>query len=108
MLKHFAEMLKEFSRSPDVACRIGGEEFLILAPSTSIDGAMQYAERIRAGVEAQPVTIAGEQLRLTVSVGVAQKSAAAAQLDQLIKRADDALYRAKHEGRNRVVAASQE
>lgn len=107
VLRHFAETLKEFSRSPDIACRIGGEEFLMLAPSTPLDGAMQYADRIRARIEAKAIAAAGTHLHLTVSIGVAQKSVDTANLDQLLKQADDALYRAKREGRNRVVAAQK-
>lgn len=105
VLKHCAETLRELSRSPDVACRIGGEEFLLLAPGTTLDGAMQYAERIRASFKAKSMAIPGANLRLTFSIGVAQKSAATANLAQLLKQADDALYLAKHEGRNRVIAA---
>lgn len=105
VLRHFSETLKEFSRTPDVACRMGGEEFLVLAPNTPLDGALHYAERIRAGFEARIIKIEGISLKLTVSVGVAQKSTTTANMDQLIKQADDALYRAKNSGRNRIVAA---
>jgi diguanylate cyclase (GGDEF)-like protein len=105
VLRHFAELLREFSRTPDVACRVGGEEFIVMAPNTTLEGAMHYAERIRAGIQAHAIEVSGVHLHLTVSVGVAQKSSAQANLDQLLKHADDALYRAKHEGRNRIVAA---
>jgi len=107
VLKHFAETLRDLSRTPDVACRIGGEEFLVLAPGTSMEGAVHYAERIRTGIEHLTVVVPGVTLRLTVSIGVAQKSASIANPDQLIKQADDALYQAKHQGRNRVIAASE-
>ncbi len=104
-LRHFAETLRELSRNPDVACRIGGEEFLVIATNTPLDGAVHYAERIRSSFEAKTFEIGSLSLKFTVSIGVAQKTKDITNLDQLLKRADDALYQAKHEGRNRVVAA---
>jgi len=106
VLRHLAELLREFSRTPDVSCRVGGEEFIIMAPGTTLEGAMHYAERIRAGVQAHAIDISGTRLHLTVSIGVTQKSSGVANLDQLLKQADDALYRAKHAGRNQIVAAA--
>lgn len=103
-LRHFAETLRELSRNPDVACRIGGEEFLVIATNTPLDGAVHYAERIRSSFEAKTFEIGSLSLKFTVSIGVAQKTKDITNLDQLLKRADDALYQAKHEGRNRVVA----
>lgn len=104
-LKHFAETLRELSRNPDVACRIGGEEFLVIATNTPLDGAVHYAERIRSSFEEKTFSIGELNLKFTVSIGVAQKTATVTNLDQLLKKADDALYQAKHEGRNRVSAA---
>ena len=104
-MRHFAETLRELSRNPDVACRIGGEEFLVIATNTPLDGAVHYAERIRSSFEAKTFEIGSLSLKFTVSIGVAQKTKDITNLDQLLKRADDALYQAKHEGRNRVVAA---
>lgn len=104
-LKRLAEMLTEHSRRPDIACRIGGEEFFILAPETALPGAMRQAERLREAFEMQPIHIEGLTLSLTISIGVAQKIAGMATPEELIKAADEALYQAKREGRNRVVAA---
>jgi len=104
-LKRMAEMLSEYSRRPDIACRIGGEEFFILAPETALPGAIRQAERLREAFEDKPITVEGIDLPLTVSVGVAQKVAGMSSPEELLKVADEALYRAKREGRNRVIAA---
>lgn len=107
-LKRLAEMLSEHCRRPDIACRIGGEEFFILAPETALPGALRQAERLRLAFEGKPMQIEGRDLHLTVSVGVAQKSAGMTTPEELLKVADEALYRAKREGRNRVVAADSQ
>ena len=88
-----------------MSCRFGGEEFLLIAPDTAREGALRLAERIRVAVEANALVAAGISLRLTVSIGVAQKVPAYAAIDQLIKAADEALYQAKQQGRNRVESA---
>lgn len=106
-LCQFADILRAFSRAPDVPCRFGGEEFLLIAPDTSLEGAQRLAERIRSAVQNKALTVAEVSIRLTVSIGVAEKAAAHANVDQLIKAADEALYQAKQHGRNRVQKASQ-
>lgn len=108
VLKRFGRILLEHSRTPDVACRIGGEEFLILAPNTPIEGAFNFSERVRTSVANNDFEIAGTKLKLTVSIGVAQKTPTVESFGQLLKRADDALYRAKHAGRNCVVVAKED
>ena len=104
-LRQFAEILRVYSRMPDVPCRFGGEEFLLIAPDTPLEGALNLAERIRLAVEDKPLLAGEVSLRLTVSIGVAEKSAAHANIDQLIKSADEALYHAKQNGRNRTEKA---
>lgn len=104
-LRQFAEILRVHSRTPDVPCRFGGEEFLLIAPDTSLEGACNLAERIRLAVQDKPLAAAGISLRLTVSIGVAEKSTKHASIDQLINAADDALYRTKQNGRNRAEKA---
>lgn len=79
----------------------GGEEFVILLPHTSLDTALQIAESIRAAVAR--ITIPGLP-RFTVSIGVARHNPGET-IDELFKRVDDALYRAKNDGRNKVLAA---
>ena len=104
-LRQFAEILRVFSRTPDVPCRFGGEEFLLIAPDTPLEGALNLAERIRLAVQDKPLVAGDVSLRLTVSIGVAEKSAKHANIDQLIKSADEALYHAKQNGRNRTEKA---
>lgn len=104
-LKRLAEMLGEYSRRPDIACRIGGEEFFILVPETALPGALRQAERLREAFESKSINVEGIDLQLTISLGVAQKCAGMASPEELLKIADEALYQAKREGRNRVIAA---
>jgi len=106
VLKQFAELLRSHSRLPDVTCRIGGEEFLILLPDTSLEGAALHAERIRNACAAERIEAEGKTLSITVSLGVATRTAAMADHDDLLKAADNALYTAKRQGRNQVVSAS--
>jgi diguanylate cyclase (GGDEF)-like protein len=87
-------------RSSDVICRYGGEEFAVLLPGAGPDDALRVAQRLHAAIGTQPVdSVAGPQ-RVTVSVGLAEPGPEA--LDGLLQRADDALYRAKKTGRDRV------
>lgn len=107
VLRQIGQLLPELIRRPgDFAARFGGEEFIVLLPSTPIEGARQVAEQIRIGVEQMHQhTGAASAVKVTVSVGIA----AAADDDTpvtLIHRADEALYRAKREGRNRVASAA--
>jgi diguanylate cyclase (GGDEF)-like protein len=107
VLRELGEFLKKHVRGSDIACRYGGEEFmLILSPSTS-EGAPQRAEKIRAGAALLNVTHAGRDLgKITLSLGVATFPDHAADALTLIKAADVALYQAKRDGRNRVVTAA--
>jgi diguanylate cyclase (GGDEF)-like protein len=101
-LKEFANLILETVRAEDVAVRWGGEEFIILVPHTDCKAAAALAERIRSSFEQYPGSAAPRAM--TASFGVAQLQDGEQEGD-LIRRADDALYRAKHEGRNRVVTA---
>jgi diguanylate cyclase (GGDEF)-like protein len=94
-------------RAYDSLGRYGGEEFLVLAPSTDAEGAVQFAERIRAGVEATTYETSAGSLRLTLSLGVAVSNPEEAPNSPvLLQAADAALYRAKQRGRNRVAIAT--
>jgi diguanylate cyclase (GGDEF)-like protein len=108
-LQRLARQLKDELRDQDEVGRWGGEEFLILLPETDEAEALRVAERLRAAVEAKPFIVEGEvTLKVTISVGVAALDAPAQSalvLDALIRMADDALYRAKDAGRNRVEVA---
>jgi len=108
VLKDFSARIRRSIRGIDMACRSGGEEFVVLMPETEPQVAQLVAERIRQKVERVPFPIYGgkKSLAITVSVGVAGFRAGQTTADAILKRADEALYRAKREGRNRVVAAA--
>ena len=91
-------------RTEDVACRYGGEEFLILLPNMPLAAALERAESWRSEVAALQVRHGGFQLQFTVSLGVASYPEHGKTPDELTRCADQALYRAKAEGRNRVLA----
>jgi diguanylate cyclase (GGDEF)-like protein len=106
LLRAIARILRGNVRSVDSVGRYGGEEFLIVLPETSKDDACRMAERVRSAVEEQAVVLLEDRtLRRTVSVGVASYPEDALNADELLQRADDALYRAKREGKNRVTWA---
>jgi two-component system, cell cycle response regulator len=94
-------------RAYDSIGRYGGEEFLVLAPSSDAEGSIQFAERLRAGVESTTYETEAGSLRLTLSLGVAISNPEEAPNGQkLLQAADAALYRAKSRGRNRVAIAT--
>ncbi len=101
VLRRLAEQLKESRRKSDVCGRIGGEEFAMLLPDTSLGEAMVLAERLCRACAASPMQIDGEVVINTVSIGVASEGYA---IESLLRCADEALYQAKAAGRNRVVA----
>lgn len=104
-LKHVARILRECLRDGDVAARVGGEEFAVWLPGTDLPLALEIAERLRALVEQQPFRYQGSAHALTISCGVTACPVPAVHPDNLMPTADAALYRAKREGRNRVVAS---
>jgi two-component system cell cycle response regulator len=104
VLREFAQRLRRNIRGVDLACRFGGEEFVVLMPDTDFRQAQGVAERVRMSVaERSFETGAGRALTVTVSVGVALNEHLTDTPETILKRADVALYRAKREGRNRVV-----
>lgn len=106
VLREFARRLRNNVRGIDLACRYGGEEFFIIMPDTEGNIAEKVAERIRAEIEQTPFSI-GEgkpAIPVTVSVGVSSLHRGVDAPENLMKRADVALYEAKSGGRNRVVA----
>ncbi|WP_274628922.1 PleD family two-component system response regulator [Arvimicrobium flavum] len=108
VLREFARRLRKNVRGIDLACRYGGEEFIVIMPDTDGDIAEMVAERIRAQIAQTPFSL-GEgkpDLEVTVSVGVSSLRRGADNPQNLMKRADVALYEAKTGGRNRVVAAA--
>ncbi|MEM6603880.1 MAG: PleD family two-component system response regulator [Pseudomonadota bacterium] len=105
VLVQFADRIKNHIRNFDMGVRYGGEEFTLLMPETDLAQASVVAERIRDAVASKPfqVSTAKGLLDISCSIGVARLSVDGENPDQLLKRADAALYRAKHTGRNRVV-----
>lgn len=104
VLREFSARLRRNIRGVDLACRFGGEEFVVLMPDTDFRQAQMVAERVRSAVAERSFELgAGRPLPVTVSVGVALNESDADTPEMLLKRADVALYRAKREGRNRVV-----
>jgi two-component system cell cycle response regulator len=104
MLRQVGDLLRSEVRSVDLAARYGGEEFVIVLPETDADGALIFAERLRKRVMQTNFAETGDPLNITVSIGVAsaEPEGEVPTPDSLIALADAALYRAKHEGRNRV------
>jgi two-component system cell cycle response regulator len=106
VLREFAVRLASNVRAIDLPCRYGGEEFTVIMPDTHIADAERIAERIRLHVAGSPFRVAhgSELLTVTISIGVASTYGDRDTPETLLKRADSAVYEAKHAGRNRVVA----
>jgi diguanylate cyclase (GGDEF)-like protein len=102
-LVQLARVLREAAREVDSIARMGGEEFCILLPHCDLDGALRLADRVHAAVH--DADWASSTQHLTVSVGVAVAQAPDEAAEAVLERADQALYRAKHDGRDRVVVA---
>jgi len=102
VLRVLAEVLTEDIRAEDIACRYGGEEFLILLPNMPLDAALVRAETWRAKIEALTVRHGEQVIRFTVSLGLAAFPEHGQSPDELTRSVDLALYQAKHAGRNRV------
>ena len=108
VLKEFANRISANVRGIDLACRYGGEEFVVVMPDTDMSLAYTIAERLRKSVETTPIVIsrAPGKLAITISIGIAATQGPADTAEALLHRADQALYSAKRNGRNRVVTAA--
>ena len=105
VLREFAARFRHNTRGIDLACRHGGEEFVVIMPDTEIGRAYQVAERLRDCIAAEPFQVTPETyIRVTASVGISTLENVEDTPQTLFKRADNALYSAKRHGRNRVVA----
>ena len=107
VLQELAGRIKTCIRNVDMACRTGGEEFVVVLPATDMDVAAKIAERMRKSIAAKAFNAGAlAPLNITVSIGVAVLEGLDDKVEDLLKRADKALYRAKREGRNRVIQAA--
>ena len=102
VLHVFGERLMGALREADLAGRIGGEEFLMVLPETDLSGARPFAERLRMAINSMPIPLPSGALKITCSLGIAERTAADLEAGQLLARADSAMYQAKSGGRDRV------
>jgi len=107
ILREFSNRIRKSIRGIDLACRYGGEEFVVLMPETDLAVATAVAERLRRRIAGEPFPIlqGGQRIQVTISIGIAAL-AGGDNAATLLKRADQALYRAKRDGRNRVEPAA--
>ncbi|MED5490969.1 MAG: diguanylate cyclase [Pseudomonadota bacterium] len=106
VIRATARITSQLVRETDFAGRYGGEEFVVLLPGTTLDGAAQFAERLRSTIERQQLDYQGSPLTFTISLGVATLADDMAGYQALLERADKALYQSKEGGRNRVTVSS--
>jgi diguanylate cyclase (GGDEF)-like protein len=106
-LMHISRLMAQALRTQDRLARFGGEEFLVLLPASNLARALAEAESLRLQVRSQPLELVELSVPLSVSIGVAEWAGASEDLSRLLARADDALYRAKRLGRDRVETAMQ-
>ncbi len=105
VLKTVARVLRDFFNQPgDLVCRYGGEEFCVILPDRAKEKAVELAEEVRVKIENERIVLRRQETAVTVSVGVSSFPKDAQMKEELIYKADHALYRAKEEGRNRVCA----
>ena len=105
VLKSFVRLVQTCLRHEDMMMRFGGEEFCVLLPDATLEGALSLAERIRALVAETAIKVEDKSLHITVSFGVdCIRPGEAGTVTMLLERADAALYRAKQTGRNRVAS----
>jgi len=105
VLQEFANRCKRSIRDVDMLGRYGGEELIVFLPETDKTTAMQVAERLRTSIAETTIKVSNREIVLTVSIGVAEKDEHTVHLETLIARADQAMYIAKHRGRNRVAVS---
>ena len=106
VLKHIAQLMRKAFRKIDMAARVGGEEFAVILPGSDLAAAQTSAERLRELVAKTPLVQDGKTISVTVSIGVATMVPSDSEADQTLIRADEALYRAKENGRNQVEMAA--
>jgi putative two-component system response regulator len=105
VLRRVAVILRDKSRGTDAVCRVGGEEFLIIYPQQTVQEVSIGAERCRTAVEQHTFDIGEVEIKLTISIGIASRAPEMTQCADLLRVADQALYAAKHSGRNKICTA---
>ncbi len=108
VLQHFAQLLRKALRKIDMAARVGGEEFAVILPGSDLAAARIWAERLREIVAKTSLVHDGKTISTTVSIGAATIVPSDSEADMTLVRADEALYRAKANGRNRVEMAADQ
>ena len=104
VLTQISQIIQNAIRKIDVACRYGGEEFVILLPETDIEQANHVAERIRITLDETAITFENELISVTASLGIVDLSTDTLLIEKMLAKADEAMYRAKQMGRNQVVS----
>jgi len=104
ILREISDVVRERARKVDVLARYGGEEFALILPEIELKGATLFAEKIRTMLAESKFSFEGRAIPVTISVGVAELTPDVATYDDLIKRADARLYKAKQTGRNKVIS----
>jgi diguanylate cyclase (GGDEF)-like protein len=109
VIQEVAKKLQQSARSTDLVCRYGGEEFCVVVAGLAVDDMLRLAERIRLKIEDEcgPAVREVDGMRVTVSLGLQMVNPGVAEMKDLIDEADQALYQAKRNGRNRVVLAAE-
>ncbi|MDD5330223.1 MAG: diguanylate cyclase [Sulfuricella sp.] len=105
VLREMGNLLESHTRGADIACRYGGEEFVVTMPGASLDITRQRAEQLRHDIAEFRLDYAGEAIKITISLGIAIIPQHGPSWDAAFRAADSALYQAKQEGRNRVIVA---
>ena len=108
VLQHFAKIMRKAFRDIDMAARVGGEEFAVILPGFDLAAARASAERLREIMAKNPLVQDGKTISVTVSIGGATMVPSDSEADQTLIRADEALYRAKKNGRDQVAMATDQ
>ncbi|MBK9924202.1 MAG: diguanylate cyclase [Anaerolineales bacterium] len=107
ILRKTADRFSEFTRTGDILCRYGGEEFLVVLPNTHEQDAFIIAERLRYSIQESTINVEGKTVSITISIGISEFPAHGQHENQVLQAADKAMYHAKNSGRNQVVLWSK-